>query len=143
MITLFNNKFLFIFFAPFLLGAITILGFAPYDLTFINFFTFSILLFLILKINKQTQSKYRKKNSNRYFFYLGCAFGFGFFLLGNYWISISLTHDEMFKGLIPFALIIIPLFLSLFFGLAILLVGAFAEKSISFILLFSSVFSIF
>jgi len=138
-----NNKLFVLFIAPFLLGAITILGFAPYDLTFINFFTFSILLFLILKIKKQTQSKYRKKNSKRYFLYLGCAFGFGFFLLGNYWISISLTHDEMFKRFIPFALIIIPLFLSLFFGLAILLVGAFAEKSISFILLFSSVFSIF
>ena len=123
--------------APFLLGAITILGFAPYNLTFVNFFTFSILLLLILKIKKQTQSKYRKKKSNRYFFYLGCAFGFGFFLLGNYWISVSLTHDEMFKGLIPFALILIPLFLSLFFGLAIFLIGTFAKKNISFILFFS------
>ena len=126
-----------------MLGPITILGFAPYNLTFINFFTFSILLFLILEIKKRTQSKYRKKKSNIYFFYLGCAFGFGFFLLGNYWISISLTHDEMFKGLIPFALIFIPLFLSLFFGLAILTIGIFTEKSISFILLFSVVFSIF
>ena len=143
MIALLNNKFFVIFLAPFLLGAITILGFAPYNLTFINFFTFSILLFLILKVKKRTQSKYRKKRSGRYFFYLGCAFGFGFFLLGNYWISISLTHDEMFKGLIPFALILIPLFLSLFFGLAILLVGSFADKNIYFVLLFSLVFSMF
>ena len=143
LIALLNNKFFVIFFAPFLLGAITVLGFAPYNLTIINFFTFSILLFLILEVKKKTQSKYRKKRSNRFFFYLGCAFGFGFFLLGNYWISISLTHDEMFKGLIPFALVLIPLFLSLFFGLAILLVGAFAEKNIYFILLFSLVFSIF
>ena len=140
---LFNNKFFVIFFAPFLLGAITILGFTPYNLTFINFFTFPILLFLILIIKKRTQSKYRKKKSNRYFFYLGCAFGFGFFLSGNYWISISLTHDEMFRGLIPFALVLIPLFLSLFFGLAILLAGFFAEKNISFIFIFSLVFSIF
>ena len=143
MIAKLNNKLFVIFFAPFLLGAITILGFAPYNLTFINFFTFSILLFLISKVKKSTQSKYRNKKSNRYFFYLGCSFGFGFFLLGNYWITISLTHDEMFKGLIPFALIFIPLFLSLFFGLAILLVGTFVEKDISFILFFSLVFSIF
>jgi len=141
--TLLNNKFLVIFFIPFILGAITILGFAPYNLTFINFFTFSILLFLILEVNKRTQSRYRKKKSNRYFFYLGCAFGFGFFLLGNYWIAISLTHDEIFKDLIPFALILIPLFLSLFFGLAILLVGNFASKNINFVILFSFVFSIF
>ena len=105
MTALLNNKFFVIFLAPFVLGALTILGFAPYNLTLINFFTFSILLFLIFKVKKKTQSKYRKKRSNIYFFYLGCAFGFGFFLIGNYWISISLTHDEMFKGLIPFALI--------------------------------------
>ena len=143
MIALLNNKLFVIFLGPFLLGAITVLGFAPYNITFINFLSFSILLFLILIIKKRTQSKYRKKKSNRYFFYLGCAFGFGFFLLGNYWISISLTHDEMFLGLIPFALILIPLFLSLFFGLAILIVGPFSEKKIYFILFFSLVFSIF
>ena len=134
MTTLLNNKLFVIFVAPFLLGAITIFGFAPYNLTFVNFFTFSILLYFILIIHKRTQSKYRKKKSNRYFFYLGCAFGFGFFLLGNYWITISLTHDDMFKGLIPFALILIPLFLSLFFGLAILFVGVAAEKNINFII---------
>ena len=143
MTALLNNKFFVIFLAPFVLGALTILGFAPYNLTLINFFTFSILLFLIFKVKKKTQSKYRKKRSNIYFFYLGCAFGFGFFLIGNYWISISLTHDEMFKGLIPFALILIPLFLSTFFGLAILFVGSFAKRNISFVLLFSLVFSIF
>ena len=143
MITSINNKFFVVFFAPFLLGAITTLGFSPYNLTFVNFLTFPVLLFLILIIKKRTQSKYKKKKSKRYFFYLGCAFGFGFFLLGNYWISISLTHDETFKNLIPFAIIFVPLFLSLFFGLSILTVGIFAEKNISFILLFSLVFSIF
>ena len=143
MTTLLNNKFFVIFLAPFLLGAITILSFAPYNLTFLNFLTFSVLLFFILEIKKRTQSKYRKKKSKRYFFYCGCAFGFGFFLFGNYWISISLTHDEMFKGLIPFALILIPLFLSLFFGLAILMIGNLVEKNISYILLFSVFFSIF
>ena len=143
MTGLLDNKLFVIFLAPFLLGAITILGFAPYNMTFVNFFTFSILLFLILEIKKKTKSKYRKKKSYQYFFYLGCAFGFGFFLLGNYWISISLTHDEMFKGLIPFAIILIPLFLSLFFGLAILIVAPFSDKNISFILFFSLIFSIF
>ena len=143
MITLFNNKFFVIFLAPFLLGALATLGFSPYNFTFINFFSFSIFLFLILVVKKKTKSNYRKKKSKHYFFYLGCAFGFGFFLLGNYWISISLTHDEMFKGFIPFAIILIPLFLSLFFGLVVLAVGPFAEKNISFILFFSLVFSIF
>ena len=140
---LLNNKLFVIYFAPLLLGAITILGFSPYDFTLINFFSFSILLFLILEIKKKTKSVYRGKKSKKYFFYFGCAFGFGFFLFGNYWISISLTHDENFKSLIPFSIVLIPLFLSLFFGLAILIVGPLVEKKVSFILLFSLVFSIF
>ena len=140
---LLNNKFFVIFLAPFFLGALTIFGFAPYNITFINFFTFSFLLFLISLVKKRTQTIYRKKKSNRYYFYLGSSFGFGFFLLGNYWISISLTHDEMFIGLIPFALILIPLFLSLFFGLAILISGPFLDKSFSYILFFSLIFSLF
>ena len=143
MNTLLNNKFFVLFFAPFILGALTILGFSPFNLTFVNFVSFSILLFLVLVIKKKTRSKYIKKSSRRYFFYLGCAFGFGFFLFGNYWIAISLTHDEMFRGLIPFALILVPLFLSLFFGLVFLIIGPYCEKSIFFVLLFSLVFSIF
>jgi len=68
LIALLNNKFFVIFFVPFLLGATTILSFAPYNLTFINFFTFSILLFLILEVKKRTQSKYRKKGLTCIFF---------------------------------------------------------------------------
>ena len=143
MTALLNNKLFVTFLAPFLLGGITILGFPPFNLTFLNFFTFSFLLFLILLIKKRTQSKYRKKKSSRYFFYLGSAFGFGFFLLGNYWISISLTHDETFHGLIPFTIILIPLFLSLFFAVSVLIAGPFVERKFSFILIFSVVFSIF
>ncbi len=132
-----------VFFAPFVLGAIITFGFSPYNFTIINFFSFSILLYLILIIKKKTQVRYRKKNSKRYLFFLGCSFGFGFFLFSNYWISISLTHEDTFKFLIPFAIILIPLFLSLFFGFVVLIIGPFAEKNIFFVLLFSLVFSIF
>ena len=89
MNSLLNNKLFVIYVAPFIIGAITILGFAPFNLTFLNFLTFSALLFLILNLKEKTKSKYIKKKSNKYFFYQGCAFGFGFFLFGNYWISIS------------------------------------------------------
>ena len=56
MNVLLENKFFVIFLAPFLLGALSILGFAPYNFTFLNFFSFSILLFLILIVKKRTQS---------------------------------------------------------------------------------------
>ncbi len=143
MSTLLNSRWFVIFLAPFILGSITTLGFAPNSLMFVNFFTFSTFLYLILNVKKKTSSIYRKKKSNKNFFYLGCSFGFGFFLVGNYWISYSLTHDEVFKNFIPFAVILIPLFLSLFFGMATLLVGPFSEKKISFVLLFSLTFSLF
>ena len=143
MKNLLDNKIFVIFIAPFLLGSITIFSFAPYNFTLVNFIVFPILLFLILLVKKKTHINYRKKKSRRYFFYLGCAFGFGFFLFGNYWISISLTHDESFKGLIPFALILVPLFLSIFFGLTILATSLFVNRNISFILFFSVIFSFF
>ena len=78
MNALLKSKFFVIFLAPFLLGAVTILSFSPYNFTFLNFFSFSILLFLILIVKKRTQSKYRKKKSYRFFFYLGYALGFRF-----------------------------------------------------------------
>ena len=143
MSSLLNNRLFVLYFAPFVLGAATIFGFTPYNLTFINFFTFPALLYLILNIKKKTEKKFRKKKFIRYLFYLGCAYGFGFFLFGNYWISISLTHDDTFKNLIPFSLVLIPLFLSVFFGLATLFAGFFIKIEVSFILFFSLIFSLF
>jgi len=93
------------FFAPFILGSLTILSFSPFDLTLINFFTFSGFIILIFEIKEKKIFNLGKKILKRNFFYAGCSFGFGFFLFGNYWISISLTHDEEFRGLIPISLI--------------------------------------
>ena len=43
---------------------------------------------------------------------------FGYFLTNLYWITISLTFDENYNYLIPLALVLIPSFLALFYGLA-------------------------
>ena len=59
--TLLNNKFFVIYLAPFLLGGVTILGFPPYNFTFVNFFSFSFLLFLILAIKKKRNLSIEKK----------------------------------------------------------------------------------
>jgi len=63
-----NSRFIIVLFAPFLLGALTVLGFSPYNFTFINFFSFSILLFLIYLIKKKLQKNIEKKNLNVTFF---------------------------------------------------------------------------
>ena len=70
MTNLIDNKIFVVFIAPFFLGSITILGFAPYNFTFINFIVFPTLLFLISLVKKKTQTNYRKKKSRPYFFYL-------------------------------------------------------------------------
>ena len=69
-------------------------------------------------------------------FFFGLSFGFGFYLSGISWIVNSLTFDDNFKILIPFAFILIPLFLSLFIALTILLIGPHLKLDLSSIALF-------
>ena len=76
-------------------------------------------------------------------FVFGCAFGFGYFLSNIHWITISLTFDESFTILIPVALIIIPLFLSVFIGLATMFCQKYVDNKVSFIIYFSILFSLF
>jgi len=92
------------------LGFITSLSLPPFNYFFINFFTFSLIFIFLIKKSKIHQNK-------KLFFFYGWLFGFGYFFTSLYWISISLTFDENFKFLIPFALFVIPAFLSIFFGL--------------------------
>ena len=109
-----NNRFLIVYITPFLLGLIATLSFSPFNLTIINFFIFPLIFFLLSHINKKSKSIYRKRPYKKNLFIFGLLFGFGFYLSGISWIVNSLTLDENFKILIPFALIILPLFLSLF-----------------------------
>ena len=68
---------------------------------------------------------------------------FGYFGSSLYWISISLTFDENFKFLLPFTLVLIPAFLSIFYGLVSYLFLLFRfKKSINSFLFFSLVFAL-
>ena len=104
------------------LGAISSYSLPPYNYFIINFITFS--LFFIFIFNK------KKTNNNRFFFQYGWCFGFGYFLFSLYWISISLTFDQSFKFLIPVAIILLPAFLAIFYGLTIYLFSIFYSKNI-------------
>jgi len=66
------------------------------------------------------------------------SFGFGFYLSGVSWIVNSLTFDDNFKIFIPIGLIFIPLFLSLFFAIPILLIGPILKLNFSSLIIFSS-----
>ena len=93
------------------LGIASSLSLPPYNYLIVNFFTFSSFFIFLFKKSKTTQSK-------KHFFFYGWLFGFGYFLSSLYWISISLTFDQNFKFLIPIAIILIPSFLGIFYGLA-------------------------
>ncbi len=114
-----------------LLGILTSFSLPPYNLFFINFLTLPLLLYILVNYVD-------KKNIS---FFVGWIFGFGYFVSNLYWITNSLTFDVKFKFIIPFALILIPLFLGIFYGLVTFLCNFFNLKNkISSILIFSIFF---
>ncbi len=120
------------------MGSLTVFSFQPFNLTFINFLILPVFFYLIVYIKKKSKSVYRKKPYKKNLFIFGSAFGFGFYLSGIHWITNSLTFDENFKILIPFGLVLIPLFLSLFFSLVTLILGPYLQLNFPSLLLFAS-----
>ncbi len=131
-----NNRFCVLYLFPFIIGSFATLSFAPFNLTIINFLILPLFFYLLVYINKKSKSIYRNKPYKKNFFIFGLAFGFGFFLSGVSWIVNSLTFDEDFRILIPFAVILIPLFLGLFFAFASLIIGPYLKHNFSSLILF-------
>ena len=126
-----QNKLL-IFFLPIIFGTISSFSLPPYNFFFINFITFPLLFIFFI-------SSYKKGKIVS--FCIGWIFGFGYFISSLYWLTHSLTFEEIYKPLIPFALILIPLFLGIFYGLATLISSMFnLNNKISSILIFSIIF---
>ncbi len=97
------NFFLFL-----LLGFFLSFSLPPYNYIFLGFVIFPFILYL-LKLNEQ-------KNSSTFFVY-GLLFAFGYFSSSLYWISYSLNFDPEVEILKPFAILILPFALSVFYGL--------------------------
>ena len=133
-----NNRLVILYFIPLILGSLTVFSFQPFNLTFINFFVLPLFFYFLIFIKKRSKSTYRKKPYKKNFFIFGTMFGFGYFLSGLHWITNSLTFDENFKILIPFGVILIPLFLSLFFSIVSVILGPFLSLNLSSIFLLSS-----
>lgn len=132
---LIKNKF-FLFSFALLLGGVSSFSLPPYNLFYINFLTFNFFFIFLVK-SKILESKID------YFSY-GWFFGFGYFISSLYWITISLTFDSNFTILIPIALIIIPSFLSIFFGIPTFVFSYFLNSnSIVLVLIFSLLFGSF
>ena len=136
-----NNRSVVLYLLPFSLGLLSVFSFQPFNFSIINFFLLPVLFFILVYVKKKSRSTYRKRPYLRNFFFVGLLFGFGFYLSGIFWITYSLTFDDSFKILIPFAIILVPLFLSIFTGLTTMIVGQFLNYNFTSILLFSGFFS--
>ncbi len=93
------------------------LAFPPYDLL-PALAAYSALLVLL----DAGETRVRRRGLER--FLTGFAFGFGFHLMGLWWIGAAFLVDaEAYGWLMPFAVVGLPLLLAPFSGLAALLVG--------------------
>ena len=137
-----NNRFYTLYLIPFLIGSLAILSFHPFNITIVNLLIFPLFFYLIIYINKKSKSVYRKKPQRKNIFIFGLLFGFGFYLSGISWITNSLTFDENFEVLIPFALIFIPIFLSLFIALPITFIGPYLTFNFPSVLFFSGILAL-
>jgi apolipoprotein N-acyltransferase len=99
----FKNKFS----VALIFGAVSCLAFAPFNFFPAAIISLSVFYFLL-----------EKESEKKQIFWLGFFYGFGYFLAGIYWISISLLVEaEKFAWLIPFALTLIPSALALYLAL--------------------------
>ena len=117
-----KNKIIKLLYVTFL-GAISSYSLPPYNYFIINFITFSLFFIFLFKEKKKT-------HDDKAFFKYGWYFGFGYFLFSLYWVVISLTFDQSFRFLIPLAIILLPGFLSIFYGLMTYLFSIFSSNSV-------------
>lgn len=103
----------------FLAGAFCSLAFSPFNCFIAATVSFSIFYFLLEETPKHAHHHgHHKKLDKKQIFFIGFCYGFGYFLAGVYWISISLFVDiEKFFWLVPFAIILIPAVLAMYIGL--------------------------
>ena len=119
-----------------ILGAFTSLSLPPLNYFIINFFTFSLFFYFLIK-------KSNKPKNKKLLFVYGWMFGFGYFSTNLYWISISLTFDQNYKFLIPLTIFLIPSFLALFYGLISFIFLIFKPKNVlGSLLWFSLIFGV-
>ena len=125
-------KFSFLFFL--ISGFLLSFSLPPYNYLILSFLVFPSVIYL-MKLNEE------KKPKN--FFIYGLTFGFGYFASSLYWISYSLDFDPNVLILKPFALILLPLALSFFYGIPFYLLKKFFSFDRFFIFSFAILISLF
>jgi apolipoprotein N-acyltransferase len=103
--------------SAFIAGAFSALAMPPFDAFPVLFATFPVLVWLLDGIAAEpSRSRIARL---RHAFMPGWWFGFGYFLAGLWWIGHAfLVEAETFAWAMPFAVILLPAGLAVFWGLA-------------------------
>ena len=100
--------------AAFVLGAASVLAFAPVHAWPILFFTFGALIWLLDGCHAQHELLGERLKSAAF---AGFCFGFGYFLAGFYWIAEAFLVEPWRHGwLLPFVMTALPGGMALFFA---------------------------
>ncbi|MBH9974575.1 MULTISPECIES: apolipoprotein N-acyltransferase [Bartonella] len=96
-------------------GGITAFALTPFYLFPIAFATFPVLVLLLDVTSGEADRKTRFKAA-----FLTCfSFGFGYFVFGLWWLASAMLVDPLsFAWAIPFAVLGLPFYLALYWGLA-------------------------
>ncbi len=96
-------------------GACSALAFPPFDIFPVLWLTMPVLVWLL----DGAIDEGGRFSAYRPAFVIGWCFGFGFFLAGLWWVGGAfLVEAETFGLLLPFAVLLLPAGLALFWGLA-------------------------
>ena len=101
----------------FIAGALGALAQAPFDFPAIGFVSFPVLVWLLDGAAGDAASGRLRKL--RPFFVTGWWFGFGYFVAGLWWVGNAMLVDlQKYAWAMPFAILLLPAGLALFYGVA-------------------------
>jgi apolipoprotein N-acyltransferase len=100
-----------------LAGAISALAQPPFGLFAVNFISYSVLIWLIDGATDDPDRGFIARRMPS--FMVGWAFGFGYFVAGLWWMGNALLVEaDEFAWALPLAVLGVPAYLALFYGLA-------------------------
>lgn len=125
-----------------LAGIVSALAMPPFDLVFLLFATFPILVWLMDGAASEPSSKFFSRIWDG--FKPGFFFGFGYFFAGLWWIgSAFLVEAEDFLWALPIAVIAVPFALALFWGAATALARLFWSGNFGRLFMLAACFTLF
>lgn len=127
--------------AAFLAGALGVLSVAPYDFFAVCFISFPILVWLLDGATPEPSARLLGRLAPA--FAVGWWFGFGYFAFSLWWVGMAmLVEAESFAWAIPFAVLILPAIMSLFYGFAAALARSFWPDDIGRIVALAAAFGL-